>query len=157
MGKKAAILRQRLFAFAIVVGLGLLIILATVVNMAFAWFGSIIKDYFGGSYLLSVLNVLALLGVIVLANAFIYKVLPDVKLAWRDVWLGSFAATLLMALGGLVIGLYFNWVDPFSLRGGWRVCCLDDRDLLLCPNILVRRNHYQGLCSKIWLEARGRF
>jgi membrane protein len=52
--------------------------------------------------------VLALLGVIVLANAFIYKVLPDVKLAWRDVWPGSVAAALLMVLGGLVIGLYFR-------------------------------------------------
>jgi membrane protein len=52
--------------------------------------------------------VLALLGAIVLANAFTYKVLPDVKIAWRDVWLGSIVTTLLMALGGLVIGLYFK-------------------------------------------------
>ena len=37
-----------------------------------------------------------------------YKVLPDVKLAWRDVWPGSVTAALLKALGGLVIGLYFR-------------------------------------------------
>ncbi|HSQ25542.1 MAG TPA: YhjD/YihY/BrkB family envelope integrity protein [Anaerolineales bacterium] len=49
------------------------------------------------------------IGVIVLANAFFYKVLPDVKLAWRYVWLGSAVATLLMAIGGLVIGLYFRF------------------------------------------------
>jgi membrane protein len=79
-----------------------------VVNVVFAWFGSIIKDFIGGSTLLSFLNVLALLIVIILATAFIYKVLPDVKLAWRDVWPGSVAATFLMALGGLVIGLYFK-------------------------------------------------
>ena len=44
--------------------------------------------------MLAALNVLALLGVIVLANAFIYKVLPDVKLSWRDVWPGSISCYL---------------------------------------------------------------
>jgi membrane protein len=106
--KKAAVIRQRLFAFVMVIALGLLVIVATVVNVVFAWFGSIVTDYFGGRNLLPALNVLALLGVVALANAFIYKVLPAVKLAWRDVWPGSVAATILMALGGLVIGLYFK-------------------------------------------------
>lgn len=107
-GKKIAIIRQRLFAFAMVIGLGLLVILATMVNLVFAWFGSIVKDFLGGSTLLSLLNIFALLGIIILANAFIYKVLPDVKITWRDVWPGSVAATLLMFLGGLVLGLYFK-------------------------------------------------
>ena len=107
-GKRIAILRQRLFAFLMVIVLGLLVVLATLINVVFAWFGSIVKDYIGASNLLSALNILVLLGLIVLTSAFIYKVLPDVKLAWRDVWLGSIAAALLMALGGLVIGLYFK-------------------------------------------------
>jgi len=107
-GKRVAIIRQRLFAFIMVIALGLLVIVVTLVNVVFAWFGSVIQDYLGGSNILSALNILALLGIIVLANAFIYKVLPDVKLAWRDVWPGSVATTLLMALGGLVIGLYFK-------------------------------------------------
>jgi len=107
-GQKLAPIRQRLFAFIMVIALGLLVILTTVINVAFAWFGSVVEDYTGDSGLVSALNLLALLGVIVLANAFIYKVLPDVRIAWRDVWPGSVAATLLMALGGLVIGLYFR-------------------------------------------------
>lgn len=105
---KIAIIRQRLFAFVMVMALGLLVIVATMVNMAFAWFGSVIKDYYAGSNILSLLNIFVLLGVIVLANAFIYKVLPDVKLAWRDVWPGSLVTTFLMALGGLVLGIYFR-------------------------------------------------
>jgi membrane protein len=108
VGNRLAIIRQRLFAFIMVIALGLLVILVTVVNVIFVWFGSIVKEFVGVSNLLSVLNILALLGVIVLANAFIYKVLPDVKIAWRDVWFGSIAATLLMALGGLMMGLYFK-------------------------------------------------
>jgi membrane protein len=107
-GKMLVVLRQQLFPFLMVISLGLLVILTTLVNVAFAWFGSLLES-FGAGYLLPVLNVLALLGTIVLANAFINKVLPDIKLAWRDVWLGSVIATVLMALGGLVISLYFKY------------------------------------------------
>jgi len=108
IGKRVAIIRQRLFAFVMVIALGLMVILATMVNVVFAWFGSIINEFSGRSNLISFLNVLALLGIIILINAFIYKVLPDVKLAWRDVWPGSIAVTFLMALGGLMIRLYFK-------------------------------------------------
>jgi len=109
VGNRVAIIRQRLFAFIMVIALGLLVILVTMVNVIFAWFGSIVEELFENSGLVSVLNILALLAVVVLADAFVYKVLPDVKLAWRDVWIGSLAATFLMALGGLVIGLYFRF------------------------------------------------
>jgi membrane protein len=108
VGNRLAIIRQRLFAFIMVIALGLLVILVTMVNLIFAWFGSIVEELFANSDLVSVLNILALLAVVVLANAFVYKVLPDVKLAWRDAWLGSIVATFLMILGGLVIGLYFK-------------------------------------------------
>jgi membrane protein len=109
VGNRVAIIRQRLFAFIMVIALGLFVILVTMVNVIFAWFGSIVEELFENSGLVSVLNILALLAVVVLADAFVYKVLPDVKLAWRDVWIGSLAATFLMALGGLVIGLYFRF------------------------------------------------
>jgi membrane protein len=105
---KIAIIRKRLFAFLMVIVLGLLVILATVINVVFAWFGAITGDLFAASGLLALLNIVALLGIIVLASAFIYKVLPDVKLTWRDVLPGSVVTSLLMALGGLGIGLYFR-------------------------------------------------
>jgi len=108
VGNRVAIIRQRLFAFIMVIALGLLVILVTMVNVIFAWLGSIVEELFTNSTLVSVLNILALLAVVVLANAFVYKVLPDVKLAWRDVWPGSVAATFLMVLGGLIVGLYFS-------------------------------------------------
>jgi membrane protein len=51
-GEKVAIIRQRLFAFFMVIALGLLVILATAVNVVSTWFGSVIKDFLGGSTLL---------------------------------------------------------------------------------------------------------
>lgn len=123
-GERKAILRQRLLSFVMVIALGLLVIIATAINVGFAWFGSIINAYLGVSNLVSVLNFIALLGIIVLAISFIYKVLPNVKLAWRDVWPGSVIATLLMVLGGLVVGLYFKFggvQSAFEAAGAFAV------------------------------------
>ena len=108
-GQKLALIRRYLFAFIMVIGLGLLIILGTVVSLALAWFGSAIKEFANVSTLVTILEILSLLGLLILANAFVYKILPDVKLSWRDVWLGSALAALLMGIGGLVIGIYFKY------------------------------------------------
>jgi membrane protein len=107
-GDRWAFLKQQLFAFIMLLALGLLVILATLVNLVFAWFGTVIQHFLGRGALLPAINLLALFGLIILAFAFVYKVLPDLKVAWRDVWLGSIAAAILTALGGLLIGLYFS-------------------------------------------------
>jgi membrane protein len=106
-GQRFALIRRYFFAFIIVIALGLLIVVVTVLSVVLAWFGSVVSQYISGSNFF-VLEILALIGVNVLANAFIYKVLPDVEISWRDVWPGSFIATILFAFGGVVIGLYFR-------------------------------------------------
>jgi membrane protein len=107
-GHMLGILLQRLFAFIMVIASGLLIVLATIVNVAFVWLGTIVEDYLGEGNLLSALNLIGLMVVVILAIAFIYKFLPDMKVAWRDVWLGSVVTAVLMTIGGLLIGLYFR-------------------------------------------------
>jgi len=107
-GHMLGLLLQRLFAFIMVIASGLLIVLATIVNVAFVWLGTIVEDYLGEGNLLSALNLIGLMVVVILAIAFIYKFLPDMKVAWQDVWLGSVVTALLMTIGGLLIGLYFR-------------------------------------------------
>ena len=43
---------------------------------------------------------------ITLLFAMIYKVLPDVEIAWRDVWIGAAVTALLFTIGKFLIGLY---------------------------------------------------
>jgi uncharacterized BrkB/YihY/UPF0761 family membrane protein len=107
-GQRLGLVRRYFFAFIIVIVLGLLIVLGTVFSVVLAWFGSTFTQFIGGTNLLYILEIIALIGAIVLANAFIYKVLPDVKLSWRDVWPGSITAAILLVIGGVVIGLYFR-------------------------------------------------
>jgi membrane protein len=113
-GQRLALIRRYWFAFLMVVALGLLIILGTVVSLALAWFGSAIKVFVNNTTLLAVVDILAILSVLTLANAFVYKVLPDVKITWRDVWPGSVLAAVLMGIGGLVIGVYFKFAGISS-------------------------------------------
>ena len=46
------------------------------------------------------------MGVITVLFAMIFKVLPDVKIAWRDVWIGAIITALLFNVGKLLFGLY---------------------------------------------------
>ncbi len=123
-GQRLGLIRRYWFAFLMVVALGLLIILGSVVGLALAWFGTVIKVFINHATLLAVVDILAILCLITLANAFVYKVLPDVKITWRDVWPGSVLAALLMCIGGLVIGIYFKYggiSSAFEAAGAFAV------------------------------------
>jgi membrane protein len=46
--------------------------------------------------------------VVAILFAVLFKALPDVRLAWRDVWVGAFATSVLFTLGKILIGLYLG-------------------------------------------------
>jgi len=86
------------------IGVGLLLVLATLVNVLLAWLGSFIPI----ERSVPISNFIALVGLVTLSFALIYKVLPDVDIAWRDVWIGAAVTALLVILGGLLVGLYLG-------------------------------------------------
>jgi membrane protein len=49
--------------------------------------------------------------------AMIYKYLPDVKLAWSDVWIGAAVTAVLFVLGKYLIGVYIGQVAAGSVYG----------------------------------------
>jgi len=100
---------QRLFSFLMILGVGLLVILATVVNIAITWFGFLLEDITGMGRELAVLDWLTVFGLIMLAFALLYKILPNVKITWRDVWPGAALAAVLALLAGILLGTYFRF------------------------------------------------
>jgi membrane protein len=46
--------------------------------------------------------------IITLLFAMVYKMLPSVTIAWRDVWVGAAVTSLLFTVGKLLIGLYLG-------------------------------------------------
>jgi membrane protein len=57
---------------------------------------------------LLIASFLASLAVMTLLFAAIFKVLPDVEIAWKDVWFGALATAVLFAAGKFAIGLYLG-------------------------------------------------
>jgi membrane protein len=99
----------RILSFTLVMGIGFLLLASLVVSAALSALG----EYIGGLNLFSewwlqVVNFLISLVVITLLFAMIFKFLPEVKIAWRDVWLGAAVTSVLFNLGKLLIGFYLG-------------------------------------------------
>src|SRR4051812_12649769 len=112
------LIMQRVISFGLVVALGFLLVTSLLVSAALAAIHRYMGSAFPGEVVLSeALNVIISLGVITLLFAMIYKVLPDVKLAWSDVWVGALVTAGLFTIGKLLIGLYLGTTSMASTYG----------------------------------------
>ena len=94
-------IRNRLLAFIMVLSVGLLLVLATVANILVSMV-KILPEFEGILFLVNFL-VIGLLLMLVLA--LIYKFLPNVEIAWRDVWVGSAVTAALIMIAFQLFGL----------------------------------------------------
>jgi len=102
-------IKNRLLSLAMVVGIGFLLLVSLVVSAALA----AVAKYFNGlvpglTVLWTAVNLLVSFGVITLLFAMIFKVLPDVKVAWRDVWVGAALTSVLFTVGKSLLGIYLG-------------------------------------------------
>lgn len=103
------LLMQRLISFGLVLGFGFLLLTSLVVSTVLAAVNTYMGNAFPGvAVLWEALNVIVSLIVITLLFAMIYKVLPDVKLTWSDVWVGALVTAGLFTIGKFLIGLYLG-------------------------------------------------
>ncbi|MDB6060802.1 MAG: YihY/virulence factor BrkB family protein [Verrucomicrobiaceae bacterium] len=99
----------RLLSFALIVGVGFLLIVSLAVSAGLAALASLWGSWFKEwETILQIANVLISFVVITVLFALIYKVLPSSTIAWGDVWLGAAFTSLLFALGKFAIGLYIG-------------------------------------------------
>lgn len=102
-------IKDRLFSFSLVAGLGLLLLLSLVVSTALSALNAYVAGLLPDAKLVvQVLNQVISLVVIVLLFAAVYKVIPDVQISWRDVWIGAIVTGILFTLGKWAIGLYIG-------------------------------------------------
>ena len=112
------VLWTRVKSFLMILAIGLLLIAFLGVNTYLSAIAQRLGDTIGaGAFFVRAGT--ALLSVLFLAPVFagIYKVLPDVKLEWREVWVGGFFTSTLFTLGQLGIGLYLGQAAPGSAFG----------------------------------------
>jgi len=101
----------RLMSFLLVLGVGVLLFGLLLLNAVLPAILAAVNDLLPVAEqfpLLRALNLLLTFGVLVLLFAMIFRLLPDVQIHWRDVWIGSGVTALLFTLGQLVLGIYFS-------------------------------------------------
>jgi membrane protein len=111
-------IKSRLLSFSIIVGLGFLLLVSLVINAALAAFGKFMSGILPAQESIwQAINFIISFGVITVMFALIFKVLPDVKIGWRDVWVGALLTALLFNLGQFLIGLYLGKSSVTSAYG----------------------------------------
>lgn len=103
------IVKDRFISFTMILGVGFLLMVSLVLSAALA----AVNQFMSGTldnvaYLSQVINFIISFGVITLLFAMMYKILPDVEIAWNDVWIGAAVTALLFTIGKFLIGLYLG-------------------------------------------------
>jgi len=112
------ILRDRSLSFLVVLGSGFFLLLSLVISTTLVALSNFFSpDLPGGISLWHVINSFVSVLSITLVFALIYKVLPDVKIPWSDVWLGSGFTALLFSLGKYLLSLYLGYTSVTSAFG----------------------------------------
>jgi membrane protein len=100
---------KRLLSFTMVVGIGFLLLVSLIMSAALSAMGEYIGNRWPMADLwLELLNFAISFIVITLLFAMIFKFLPEIKIAWKDVWLGAAVTSALFSLGKFLIGLYLG-------------------------------------------------
>jgi len=106
-------IKTRLLAFVMVIGVGLLLVLVVTVSIVV----SMISSFLEISSPIAIGQIIIILLITTLAFSLLYKILPDIHIKWRDVWLGAAISSVITYIAGLLVGLYFSYSDLGSAWG----------------------------------------
>jgi membrane protein len=113
-------LKDRVLSFTMILGLGFILLVSLVLSAALTALSSYMERFLPSIdyvYVLQGLNILLSFAVTTVLLALIFRVLPDAKIAWKDVWIGAAISSLLFSLGKYGIGLYLGQSSIASTYG----------------------------------------
>jgi membrane protein len=110
---------DRATSFGIILALGFLLlvslVLTTILSVLSNWISHVFPEFM--LVLFIVLNFIVSFGFITILFALIFKVLPDVKIRWKPVWIGSIVTAVLFEIGRFALEIYFAKANPGSTYG----------------------------------------
>jgi membrane protein len=111
-------IKDRMLSFAMILGIGFLLLVSLVLEAGLTVVGNFaIGPDVDHQSVWKTGNFIISLAVITGLFAMILKVLPDVRLAWRDVWVGALLTALLFNFGKFLIGYYLGRSSLVSIYG----------------------------------------
>lgn len=113
------VLVNRLLSFSMVLSLAFILMVSLVVDAVMAGLGAQLTSIFPQLEIIvaHTLNILLTFLVTFLLFGTIFKVLPDVRIRWKDVSIGAFTTSLLFMTGRLAIGYYLRLIHIDSSYG----------------------------------------
>jgi membrane protein len=112
------VIKDRFLSFAMVLGVAFLLLVSLIITSAIAAVGEFaIRLPESLEWLSQILNFVLSFGIVTVLFAMIFKLLPDVKMAWNDVWLGAVVTSALFTVGKFAIGLYLGHSTMASSYG----------------------------------------
>ena len=102
------LVKGRFLSFAMVLGVGFLLLVSLVIDTAITAIGTYADSHLpGGEVLWHAAELIFSFCVITVLMAMMFRLLPDLRIEWRDVWLGAAITSLLFVLGKFALGIYF--------------------------------------------------
>lgn len=112
------LIKDRFLSFTMVLTIGFILLVSLMLSTVLASFGSFVGGLVTeAKMLLWILNFIISFGVFMLLFALIFKTIPDIRIAWRDVLVGAAITALLFKIGEYALGFYFERSDPTSAFG----------------------------------------
>ena len=112
------LLRTRLFSFLLVIGTGLLLFTALILNIVMLAAATFIhKEMPEPQAIMTVINVMGSPLVMAVLFTLMFKILPEGHIAWQDVWIGAIGTAALFTLGKWAIALYLGGPALTSMYG----------------------------------------
>ncbi|PSP20611.1 MAG: ribonuclease BN [Cyanobacteria bacterium SW_8_48_13] len=100
---------KRILSFSLVLGIGFLLVVSLILSATLLalsnYQSSLLPDL---NFLWQIFNFVLSFGIVTLLFALMYKFLPDVKIAWSNVWIGAIITSLLFAIGKFLLGFYLG-------------------------------------------------
>ena len=104
----------RLFSFGLIVTIAFLLIVSLVISALLSAFGNWLSGHFSETFFvtLQVANIVLSFIILTVLFALMFKFLPDAKIKWKHVWIGSIVTAFLFDIGKFGLGLYFGKLNP---------------------------------------------
>ena len=111
-------IQSRFLSFALLLGLGFLLLVSLVVDAALSALSSWLETSFSGAaFVVGLANSVVSLAIATVLFGMIFKLLPDVELTWRDVAVGALVTGVFFTAGKVLIGWYLGTSQIASSYG----------------------------------------
>jgi membrane protein len=110
--------RSRFLSFALIAGIGFLLLVSLVIEAAIKGFSHYLQSIWPGALTMIVPIYLTFDLVIVTAVfAMIFKILPNARTRWNEVWIGAVLTAILFLIGKWALGIYLGSGTAASAYG----------------------------------------